>query len=106
MGAESVKSLRSINIKLLPIILIVFIIIFSAYNITTSHSLNGGDDPGIPLLLTPLIEEGKIDIAQMAAEVYFDGFLNKISYSGSLQVVICVKQLLHFLWFCRISYGG
>lgn len=90
MGAESVKSLkRTINQwKLLSIILIVFIIIFSAYDITTSHSLNGGDDPGIPLLLTPLIEEGKIDIAQMAAEVYFDGFLNKISYSG-LFYIIC-----------------
>lgn len=85
MGAESVKSLRkSINNKLMSIILIVFIMIISAYNITTSDSLNEGDDPGIPLLLTPLIEEGKIDIAQMAAEVYFDGFLNKISYSGSL----------------------
>lgn len=87
MGAKSLKSLKgTVNNKwkLMSIILIVLILIFSAYDITTSHSLNGGDDPGIPLLLTPLIEEGKIDIAQMAAEVYFDGFLNKISYSGLL----------------------
>lgn len=40
------------------------------------------DDPGQPLILTPLIEQNKIEEAQSAAKVSFNGFKKQASYSG------------------------
>lgn len=44
-------------------------------------------DPGQPLILTPLIEQNKIEEAQSAAEVSFDGFKKQKSYSGKKREV-------------------
>lgn len=45
-----------------------------------------GDFPGYPLILTPLIEQGKIDDALAAAEVHFNGFKGFKSYAGYFTV--------------------
>ncbi|XP_030744982.1 venom serine carboxypeptidase-like isoform X2 [Sitophilus oryzae] len=58
-----------------------------------------GDDPGVPLFLTPLIEAGKIDDAKMAAEVYFSGFLNKRSFAGYFTVDKTFNSNLFFWYF-------
>ncbi|CAG9760640.1 unnamed protein product [Ceutorhynchus assimilis] len=60
--------------------------------------IQSGDDPGVPLILTPLIEEGKIEDARMASEVYFDGFLKKLSYAGFLTVDKAFNSNM-FFWF-------
>lgn len=41
-----------------------------------------GEDPGPPLILTPLIEQNKIQEAQQASQVHFAGFKNQLSYAG------------------------
>lgn len=55
-------------------------------------------DPGEPLFLTPLIEQNKIQEAQTAAQVNFNGFKNTKSYSGYLTVNKAYKSNL-FFWF-------
>ncbi|KAJ8917688.1 hypothetical protein NQ315_005135 [Exocentrus adspersus] len=56
------------------------------------------DDPGVPLFLTPLIEQNKIKEAQSAAVVYFNGFKSVKSYSGYLTVNKAYDSNL-FFWF-------
>ncbi|KAJ8964489.1 hypothetical protein NQ314_004776 [Rhamnusium bicolor] len=56
------------------------------------------DDPGVPLFLTPLIEQNKIKDAQRAAEVHFNGFKDIKSYSGYLTVNKPYNSNL-FFWF-------
>lgn len=46
------------------------------------------DDPGQPLILTPLIEQNKIEEAQSAAEVSFNGFKKQKSYAGKKRSVL------------------
>ena len=55
-------------------------------------------DPGQPLFLTPLIEQGKIAEALSAAEVHFNGFHGVKSYSGYLTVDKRYNSNL-FFWF-------
>ncbi|CAH1183826.1 unnamed protein product [Phaedon cochleariae] len=56
------------------------------------------DDPGVPLFLTPLIEQNKIKEAQTAALVHFNGFKNVQSYAGYLTVDKTFNSNL-FFWF-------
>lgn len=56
-------------------------------------------DPGAPLFLTPLIEQGKIKQAQTAAEVNFDGFKKVKSYAGYLTVDKNFNSNLFFWYF-------
>ncbi|CAH1980104.1 unnamed protein product [Acanthoscelides obtectus] len=56
------------------------------------------EDPGPPLLLTPLIEQGKIQQAQSAANVTFNGFKKLSSYSGYFTVDKRYNSNL-FFWF-------
>lgn len=72
--------------------------LLNPYPEVKQYPLEIEDDPGLPLILTPLIEEGKIDDAQMASEVYFNGFLNKKSYSGFFTVDKTYNSNL-FFWF-------
>lgn len=53
-------------------------------------------DPGKPLYLTPLIEAGKIEEAQQAAQVH--GIGSVVSYSGYLTVNKKFNSNL-FFWF-------
>ncbi|KAL3269773.1 hypothetical protein HHI36_008833 [Cryptolaemus montrouzieri] len=62
------------------------------------ESIEIADDPGKPLILTPLIEENKIDDALTASEVHFNGFKNKKSYSGYFTVNKPFNSNL-FFWF-------
>ncbi|CAH0555596.1 unnamed protein product [Brassicogethes aeneus] len=57
------------------------------------------DDPGSPLILTPLIEQGKIKVARSAAEVHFNGFKNVKSYSGYFTVDKAFDSNLFFWYF-------
>ncbi|XP_045473270.1 venom serine carboxypeptidase-like [Harmonia axyridis] len=61
-------------------------------------ALEFSDNPGKPLILTPLIEENKIDDALAASEVHFNGFKNKKSYSGYFTVNKQFNSNL-FFWF-------
>nr|CAH7712729.1 unnamed protein product [Callosobruchus chinensis] len=56
------------------------------------------EDPGPPLFLTPLIEQGKIKEAQAAANVTFNGFKKVHSYSGYFTVDKRYNSNL-FFWF-------
>ncbi|KAK9877392.1 hypothetical protein WA026_017788 [Henosepilachna vigintioctopunctata] len=56
------------------------------------------DDPGKPVILTPLIEQNKIQDALDASEVHFNGFLGKKSYSGYFTVNKPYNSNL-FFWF-------
>uniref|UniRef100_A0A6P7H2Q0 Carboxypeptidase n=1 Tax=Diabrotica virgifera virgifera TaxID=50390 RepID=A0A6P7H2Q0_DIAVI len=56
------------------------------------------DDPGVPLLLTPLIEQNKIAEAVAASKVYFNGFKKIESYSGYFTVDKIFGSNL-FFWF-------
>lgn len=56
------------------------------------------DDPGVPLFLTPYIEQNKIQVAQRISRVYFNGFKNIQSYSGYLTVNKAYQSNL-FFWF-------
>lgn len=55
-------------------------------------------DPGLPLFLTPLIEQNKIQEAQAAAQVNFNGFKHIKSFSGYLTVNKVYQSNL-FFWF-------
>lgn len=57
-----------------------------------------GDFPGYPLILTPLIEQGKLDDALAAAEVYFNGFKGVKSYAGYFTVNKQFDSNM-FFWF-------
>lgn len=56
------------------------------------------DDPGSPLILTPLIEQNKIKEAQSASQVFFNGFKQIKSYSGYFTVNKSYNSNL-FFWF-------
>ncbi|XP_072387510.1 venom serine carboxypeptidase-like [Diabrotica undecimpunctata] len=56
------------------------------------------DDPGVPLILTPFIEQNKIAEAVAAAKVYFNGFKKIESYSGYFTVDKIFGSNL-FFWF-------
>lgn len=56
------------------------------------------DDPGDPLLLTPLIEQNKIQDARAASQVYFNGFKQITSFSGYFTVDKTYNSNL-FFWF-------
>ncbi|VEN64573.1 unnamed protein product [Callosobruchus maculatus] len=60
------------------------------------------EDPGPPLFLTPLIEQGQIKEAQAAANVSFNGFKEVISYSGYFTVDKTYNSNL-FFWFFPAS---
>lgn len=61
------------------------------------------DDPGQPLILTPLIEQNKIKEAQTASEVHFNGFKNLKSYSGYFTVNKPFNSNLFFWFFPSLS---
>ncbi|XP_060528708.1 venom serine carboxypeptidase-like isoform X2 [Cylas formicarius] len=61
-----------------------------------NEKLNG--DPGVPLFLTPLIEQNKIKDAQDAAQVHFNGFKNIKSFAGYLTVDKGFDSNM-FFWF-------
>lgn len=52
-----------------------------------------------PLILTPLIESGKIKEAQTAANVLFNGFKNQTSYAGYLTVDKAFNSNMFFWYF-------
>lgn len=56
-------------------------------------------DPGQPLILTPLIEQGKIQDAREAAEVHFDGFKGLKSFSGYFTVDKLYNSNMFFWYF-------
>lgn len=56
-------------------------------------------DPGAPLFLTPLIQQGKISEAVAAAEVNFKGFKQIKSYAGYLTVNKNFNSNLFFWYF-------
>ncbi|KAJ8977296.1 hypothetical protein NQ317_007435 [Molorchus minor] len=56
------------------------------------------DDPGVPLILTPLIEQNKIKEAQTASAVYYNGFKNVKSYAGYFTVNKAFNSNM-FFWF-------
>lgn len=60
-------------------------------------------DPGLPLILTPLIEQNKIKEAQSASEVFFNGFKNIKSYSGYFTVNKSYNSNLYFWFFPSLS---
>lgn len=57
------------------------------------------DDPGLPLFLTPLIEQGKIKEAQTACNVQFNGFKNLKSCAGYFTVNKAFDSNLFFWYF-------
>lgn len=61
------------------------------------------DDPGPPLILTPLIEQNKIKEAQTASEVHFNGFKQLKSYSGYFTVNKAYNSNLFFWFFPSLS---
>lgn len=60
--------------------------------------LDSGDDAGMPLFLTPLIESGKIDEARKRAAVNHKEMNNVSSYSGFLTVNKKYNSNM-FFWF-------
>lgn len=60
-------------------------------------------DPGQPLILTPLIEQNKIQEAQNASEVYFNGFKHIKSFSGYFTVNKPFNSNLFFWYFPSLS---
>ncbi|XP_023012513.2 venom serine carboxypeptidase [Leptinotarsa decemlineata] len=56
------------------------------------------DDPGVPLFLTPLIEQNKIKEAKTASSIHFNGFKNMECYSGYFTVDKVFDSNL-FFWF-------
>ncbi|KYB28573.1 venom serine carboxypeptidase [Tribolium castaneum] len=56
------------------------------------------ENPGLPLILTPLIEQGRIKDALTASRVYFNGFKTIESYSGYFTVNKAYNSNL-FFWF-------
>ncbi|CAG9865147.1 unnamed protein product [Phyllotreta striolata] len=61
------------------------------------------DDPGVPLFLTPLIEQNKLQDARAAARVYFNGFKDLESYAGYFTVDKAYSSNLFFWYFPAIS---
>lgn len=61
-------------------------------------SLNVGDDPGVPLFLTPLIENGKIEDAREKALVQHKDMGDISSYAGYFTVDKEFNSNL-FFWF-------
>ncbi|XP_018320252.2 venom serine carboxypeptidase-like [Agrilus planipennis] len=59
---------------------------------------NYNGDPGQPLILTPLIEQNKIEEAQNASQVHFNGFKNVTSYAGYFTVNKQFNSNM-FFWF-------
>jgi vitellogenic carboxypeptidase-like protein len=57
-----------------------------------------GDNPGLPLILTPFIEQGKIKQALTAAEVHFNGFKGIKTYAGYFTVKKNFNSNM-FFWF-------
>lgn len=57
------------------------------------------DDPGQPLILTPLIEQNKIKEALIASEVSFNGFKHIKSYSGYFTVNKPYNSNMFFWYF-------
>lgn len=70
----------------------------NVYGDIPQEPLLEGNDPGNPLFLTPLIEQGKIKQAQVAAETNFTGFKGLKSYSGYLTVNKQFNSNM-FFWF-------
>ncbi|KAF7288075.1 hypothetical protein GWI33_000128 [Rhynchophorus ferrugineus] len=58
-----------------------------------------GEFPGVPVILTPLIESGKIYDARLASQVQFNGFLGKTSFSGYFTVDKTYESNLFFWYF-------
>ncbi|XP_057669453.1 venom serine carboxypeptidase-like [Diorhabda carinulata] len=96
--------LLSVNIR--KLIILVLVVCLSG-QITHSSFINVypkipteeiTDDPGVPLILTPFIEQNRIQDALLASTVYFNGFKKTKSYSGYLTVDKTFNSNL-FFWF-------
>lgn len=61
--------------------------------------IKNDEDPGSPLILTPLIKAGKIQEAQAAAAVTLDDFQKTPSYSGYFTVNEAFNSNLFFWYF-------
>lgn len=61
------------------------------------------DDPGHPLILTPLIEQGKIADARKAAVVNYNGFKNIPSYAGYFTVDKAFDSNMFFWYFPALN---
>lgn len=70
---------------------------FNVYGKIKQEPVTG--DPGAPLILTPLIEQGKIQEAVKASEVNFNGFKNVKSYAGYLTVNKNYNSNMFFWYF-------
>lgn len=57
------------------------------------------DDPGLPLILTPLLEANRTEAALRAAKNYFNGFKNIKSYSGYFTVNKQFNSNIFFTFF-------
>lgn len=96
---ETNRLLLFIGISLLSIIQISQVSGFdSVYTRLKAFPLKGGEDVGVPLLLTPLIENGQIDVARKLALVRLEDADNVESYSGYLTVDKTHKSNM-FFWF-------
>lgn len=81
---------------ILSVIQISLSILFNPYPKIKQEKIE--DDPGKPLILTPFIENGKIQQARNASLVYYKGFKNVTSYSGYLTVDKNYNSNM-FFWF-------
>lgn len=70
----------------------------NVYGKIPTYNEDDPNDPGVPLYLTPFIEQGKIKEAQEAARTNFTGFKHITSYSGYLTVNKQFNSNL-FVWF-------
>lgn len=75
--------------------------LYKKYELNINH--DNGDDPGKPLILTPFIEENKIDDALKAAEVHFNGFKGVKSYAGYFTVDKTYDSNLFFWYFPSVN---
>ncbi|XP_030744973.1 venom serine carboxypeptidase-like [Sitophilus oryzae] len=66
-----------------------------------SEQISG--DSGEPLILTPLIEQNKIQEAQNISRVYFNGFKNVTSYSGYFTVDKTFNSNMFFWYFPAVT---
>jgi len=74
---------------------------FCGYNVypkIRDYKIQGGDDPGLPLILTPLIQAGKIKEAQAACAMT-PMKSNITSFAGFLTVDLTYNSNLFFMFF-------
>lgn len=91
--------MKSTLLVILVFVVNVCVCFINVYPKIKQRPIGLTSNPGLPLLLTPFIEQGKIQEAQTAANVVFDGFKKLKSYAGYFTVNKAFNSNLFFWYF-------